>query len=107
MTNYSMVSEKRQAKMSLTLSDLSTGTGSTNKTSSSQHAENSETAVLSDGQQSQQAVSLFTGAEIHRGQFNISIKSLNHSPKLAVQEAKVESSPKRYKRLKVLDSASV
>ena len=69
----------------------------TNKTSASQHAENSATAVLSDGQQSQQAMSLLTGAVIHRGQFIISINSLNQSPKLAVQEPKVESSPKRYK----------
>ena len=36
----------------------------TNKTSSSQHAENSATAVLSDGQQSQQGMSLLTGAVI-------------------------------------------
>ena len=88
------------------LSDLSAGTGSTNKTSSSQHAENSATAVLSNGQQSQQAMSLFTDAVIHGGQFSISINSLNQSPTLAVQEAKAESSPKRYKRLKVLDSDS-
>ena len=86
------------------LSDLSTGTGNTNKTSSSQHAENSTTAVLSDDQRSQQAMSLFTGAVIHGGQFSNSINSLNQSLKLALQEAKVESSPKRYKRLKVLDS---
>jgi len=52
VTNYSMVSEKQQAKISRTLSDLSTGTGGKNKTSSSQHAENSAIAVLSDGQQS-------------------------------------------------------
>ena len=87
------------------LSDLSTGTGNTNKTSSSQHAENSTTAVLSDDQRSQQAMSLFTGAVIHGGgQFSNSINSLNQPLKLALQEAKVESSPKRYKRLKVLDS---
>ena len=65
VTNYSLVSEKQQAKTSRTLSDLSRGTGSTNKTSSSQHDENSATAVLSNGQQSQQAMSLFTGAVIH------------------------------------------
>ena len=81
--------------MSRTLSGLSTGTGSTNKTNSSQHAENSTTADFSDGQQSQQAMSLFTG-----------VVKLNQSPKLAVQDAEVESSPKRYKRLKVLDSDS-
>ena len=47
-----MVSEKQQAKISRTLSDLSTGKGSKNRTSSSQNAENSAIAVLSDGQQS-------------------------------------------------------
>ena len=47
-----MVSEKQEAKISRTLSDLSTGTGSKNRTSSSQNAENSAIAVLSDGQQS-------------------------------------------------------
>ena len=31
VTNYSIVSEKQQAKISRTLSDLSTGTGSTNR----------------------------------------------------------------------------
>ena len=84
--------------------DLSTGTGNTNKTSSSQHAENSATAVLSDGQQSTQAMSLFTSAVIDVGQFSISINSLNQSSKLAVQEAKAESSQKRCKRLNVLNS---
>ena len=96
----SAIMQRRQQR----LSDLSTGTGNTNKTSSSQHAENSTTAVLSDDQRSQQAMSLFTGAVIHGGQFSNSINSLNQSLKLALQEAKVESSPKRYKRLKVLDS---
>ena len=69
----------------------------TNKTSLSQHAQNSAKAVLSDGQLSQQAMSLLTRAVIHGGQFSISINSLNQYTKLAVQEAKVESSPKRYK----------
>ena len=96
----SAIMQRRQQR----LSDLSTGTGNTNKTSSSQHAENSTTAVLSDDQRSQQAMSIFTGAVIHGGQFSNSINSLNQSLKLALQEAKVESSPKRYKRLKVLDS---
>ena len=96
----SAIMQRRQQR----LSDLSTGTGNTNKTSSSQHAENSTTAVLSDDQRSQQAMLLFTGAVIHGGQFSNSINSLNQSLKLALQEAKVESSPKRYKRLKVLDS---
>ena len=50
--------------------------------------------------------SLFTGAVIHGGQFSISKNSLNQFPKLAVQEAKVESSLKRYKRSKVLDPDS-
>ena len=98
----SAIMQRRQQR----LSDLSTGTGNTNKTSSSQNAENSTTAVLSDDQRSQQAMSLFTGAVIHGGQFSNSINSLNQSLKLALQEAKVESSPKRYKRLKVLDSDS-
>ena len=92
--------ERRQRR----LSDLSIETGNTNKTSSSQHAENSTTSGVKQNQRSQQAMSLFTGAVIHGGQFSNSINSLNQFLKLAVQEAKVESSPKRYKRLKVLDS---
>ena len=76
--------ERRQRR----LSDLSTGSGNTNKTSSSQHAENSVTAVLSDDQRSQQAMSLFTGTVIHGGQFSNSINSLNQSLKLAVQDQK-------------------
>ena len=58
-----------------------------------------------DYQQGQQAMSLFTGAVIHGGQFNISISSLNQSPTLATPEAEIKST-KRYKRLKVLDSDS-
>ena len=109
VTNYSVVSEtSQQAKMSRTLSELTTGR--IEKTNSSQaeafstelHSANS----ASDYQHSQQAMSLFSGAVIHGGQFSISINSLNQSPKLAIQESKVESSPKRYKRLKVLDSDS-
>ena len=44
--------KNNKQKMSCTLTDLSTRTGSKNKTSSSQHAENSAIAVLSDDQQS-------------------------------------------------------
>lgn len=85
----------------LLISVLSTGTGNTNKTSLSQHAENSATVVLSYGHRSQ--MSLFTSAVIHGGQFTISINSLNkrafslglnQSFKLAVQDVKVKSSSK-------------
>ena len=62
----------------------------TNKTSSSQHAQNSAKAVLSDSQLSRQATSLLTGVVINAGQFSISINSLNQSTKLEVQETKVE-----------------
>ena len=65
VTNYSIVSEKQQAKISRTLSDLSTGTGSTNRNEFISICWNSATAALTDGQQSQQAMSLFTGAVIH------------------------------------------
>ena len=40
-----------------------------------------------DYQQGQQAVSIFTGAVIHGGQFNICISSFNQSPNLATPEA--------------------
>ena len=53
----------------------------------------------------QQAISIFTGAVIHGGQFNISISSLNQSPTLATPETEIKST-KRYKRLKVLDPES-
>ena len=80
------------------------------KSSLSQVSECPTTTVHSassdaDYQQGQQAMSIFTGAQvIHGGQFNISI-SLNQSPTLATPETEIKST-KRYKRLKVLDSDS-
>lgn len=112
MTNYSVVSEKQQVKMSRTLSELMSGNvHSLEKTNSSQVGEcstdpSASSAGRSAADHHQQAMSLFTGAVIHGGQFSISINSLNQSPKLAIQEVEVKSSPKRYKRLKVLDSDS-
>ena len=106
MTNYSVVSEKQQVKMSRTLSELmSRNVHSLEKINSSEVGECS-TEIPSASLAHQQAMSLFTGAVIHGGQFSISISSLNQSPKLAIQEVEVKSSPKRYKRLKVLDSDS-
>ena len=58
-----------------------------------------------DYQQGRQAMSIFTGAVIHGGQFNISISSLNQSPTPATPETEIKSR-KRYERLKVLDSDS-
>ena len=82
MTNYSVVPEKQQVKMSHTLSELSTGRPHVvEKSNLSQVSECFSTTVHSAGsaedyQQGQQAMSLFTGAVIHGGQFNISISSL-------------------------------
>ena len=111
VTNYSVVPEKQQVKMSHTLSELSTGRSHVvEKSNLSQVSECFSTTVHSAGsaadyqQGPQQAMSLFTGAVIHGGQFNISINSLNQSPTLATPEA--EKSTMRYKRLKVLDSDS-
>ena len=80
------------------------------KSSLSQVSECPTTTVHSassaaDYQQGQQAMSIFTGAVIHGGQFNISISSLNQSPTLATPETEIKST-KRYKRLKVLVSDS-
>ena len=58
-----------------------------------------------DYQQGQRAISIFTGAVVHGGQFNISISSLNQSPTFATPETENKST-KRYKRLKVLVSDS-
>ena len=60
-----------------------------------------------DHQQGQQAMSIFTGAVIHGGQFNISISSRNryHSTILATPETEIKSTETN-KRLKVLDSDS-
>ena len=58
-----------------------------------------------DCQQGQQAMSIFTGAVVHGGQFNISISSLNQSPTLATPETEIKST-KRCKGLKVLVSDS-
>ena len=111
VTNYSVVPEKQQVKMSHTLSELSTGRSHVvEKSNLSQVSECFSTTVHSAGsaadyQQGQQAMSLFTGAVIHGGQLNISINSLNQSPTLGTPEAQIKST-KRYKRLKVLDSDS-
>ena len=80
LTNYSVVPEKQQVKMSHTLSELSTGRS--HVVEKSQVSECFSTTVHSAGsaadyQQGQQPMSLLTGAVIHGGQFNISI---NHRP---------------------------
>ena len=109
MTNHSVVSEKQQVKMSRTLSERMFGNvHSLEKTNSSQVGEcsNDIPSASSAAEHHQQAVSLFTGSVIHGGQFSISINSLNQSSKFAIQEVGVKSSPKRYNRLKVLDSDS-
>ena len=72
------------------------------KSSLSQISECSTTTVHSassatDYKQGQQAMSIFTGAAIHGGQFNISISSLNQSPTLATPETEINWSTKRYK----------
>ena len=111
VTNYSVVPEKQQVKMSHTLSELSTGRSHVvEKSNLSQVSECFSTKVHSAGsaadyKQGQQAMSLFTGAVIHGGQFNFSINSLNQSPTLTTPEDEIKST-KRYKRLKVLDSDS-
>ena len=92
MTNYSVVSEKQQVGMSRTLSELVSGNvHSLKKTNSSQLGECSTEipSASSAAEHHQQAMSLFTGAAIHGGQFSISINSLNQSPKLAIQEVEV------------------
>ena len=107
VTNYSVVPEKQQVKMSHTVSELSTGRAhDVEKSNLSQVSECFTTTVHSassaaDYQQGQQAMSIFTGAVIHGGQFNISFSSLNQTPTLATPEI-----TKRYQRLKVLDSDS-
>ena len=110
VTNSSIVPEKQQVKMSHTLSELSRGRSHVEKSNLSQVSECFSTTVHSAGsaadyQQGQQTMSLFTGAVIHGGQFNISINSLNQSPTLATPEAEIKSIM-RYKRPKVLDSDS-
>ena len=94
--------------MSHTLSELNTGRSHiVEKSNLSQVSECFSTTVHSAGsaadyQQGQQAMSLFTGAVIHGGQFNISINSLNQSPTLATPEAEIKSTI-RYKRLRSQD----
>ena len=75
------------------MSELSTGrVHDAEKSNFPQVSECSTTTVHSvssaaDYQQGQQAMSIFTGAVIHGGQFNIfSISSLNQSPTLASPE---------------------
>jgi len=65
----------------------------------------SASSASDSNQQGQQAMSIFTGAVIHGGQFNISISNLNQSLTLATPETKIKST-KRYKRQKVQDSNS-
>jgi len=107
VTNYSVVPEKQQVKMSHTLSELSTGRAHDVENSNLSQVSDCYTTTVhsassvADYQQGQQAMSIFTSAVIHGGQFNISISSLNQSP----PETEIKSA-KRYKRLKVLDSDS-
>ena len=88
--------------MSHTLSELSTGRAHDAENSNfPQVSECSMTTVRSassaaDYQQGQQAMSIFTGAVIHGGQFNIFIiSSLNQSLTLATPETEIKST-KRY-----------
>ena len=95
VTNYSVVPEKQQVKMSHTLSELSLGRSHVvEKSNLSQVSECFSTTAHSAGsaadyQQGQQAMLLFTGAVIHGGQFNISISSLNQSPTFTTPEAEI------------------
>ena len=81
------------------------------KSSLSQVSESPTTTVHSassaaDYQQGQQAMSIFTGAVIHGGQFNISISSLNQLPTLATPETEIKST-NRCKRLKMQYSSPI
>ena len=72
VTNYSVVSEKQQVKMSRTLSELMSGNvHSLEKTNSSQVGECSTEipSASSAAEHHQQAMSLFTAVIIHGGQF--------------------------------------
>ena len=87
VTNYSVVPEKQQVKMSHTLSELFTGRSHVvEKSNLSQVSECFSTTVHSAGsaadyQQGQQAMPLFTGAVIHGGQFtSLSTALINHRP---------------------------
>ena len=106
MTNYSVVPEKQQIKMSRTLSELSTGRAhDAEKSNFPQVFECSTTTVRSaslaaDYQQGQQAMSIFTGAVIQCAWRSIQhlykvISSLNQSPTLATPETEIKST-KRY-----------
>ena len=80
MTNYSVVREKQQVKISRTLSELMFGSVySLEKTNSSQLGGSTTEIPLasSAAEHHQKATSLFTGAVIHGGQFSISINSFN------------------------------
>ena len=88
--------------MSHTLSEISTGRAhDAKKPNFPQVSEWSTTTVHSassaaDYQQGQQAMSIFTGAVIHGGQFNIFIiSSFNQSTTLATPETEIKST-KRY-----------
>ena len=88
--------------MSRTFSELMFGNvHSLEKTKSSQVGECSiETPSASSAAEHHASPTsdvVFHGAVIYGGQFSISINSFNQSPKLAIQEIEVKSSPKRYK----------
>lgn len=109
ITNYSTVSEKQQMHMSRKLSALTTGTTESSYVSQETTQENPETSTMlihrtsENKQAGQQALSLFTGATISGGQITVSINTLNQSPTLTVRET---PKPKRYKRIRALDSDS-
>lgn len=110
VTNYATVSHNQQMKMSQALSDLATGgkedvnkDGFIEETTLSEYKRTRHQEQLRSPQQ-QQALSLFSGASIQGGTFNISINTLNQSP--TAESQTTSESSKRYKRIRVMDSDS-
>ncbi|XP_031554010.1 uncharacterized protein LOC116291027 [Actinia tenebrosa] len=112
VNNYAIMSEKQQIEMSRTLCGLTTRTVSKessscnvvdNQQNNSLTTFNSATSSV-DSRHGQQALSLFSGAVIHGGQFSIKINSLNQSPTLS-QAVESLTALKRYKRIKVLSDS--
>ena len=103
VTNYSTVSQNQQMKMSQALSCLATREREVNPNKSFIEERALTEYKHSREDQTQQALSLLSGASIQGGTINITINTVNQSP---IAEAAQEESSKKFKRIRVLDSDS-
>ena len=80
--SYNTVSTQQEKQMSKLLSGYSSGTA----TKTSSHKTANIEAIYSSNSETQQAMTLFSGAVINGGNFSININTVSQSPKLTLEE---------------------